>query len=147
MPGGSPIVQERVLRASPEDVFDAWRDPKRLAIWMCPSDGMRPATVQLDFRVGGKFEIAMHGENEDFVQSGEFFEIEAPKRIVFSWVSNWMPEDEQATRVTVSVEPDSAGCRLRLVHDRLPKTDSYDGHEGGWKRILDLAQQNLETSA
>jgi uncharacterized protein YndB with AHSA1/START domain len=31
-----PIVVTRVLSASPEEVFDAWTDPKSLAVWMCP---------------------------------------------------------------------------------------------------------------
>ena len=48
--GREPIVQERRLSAPPAEVFRAWSEPEHLARWMCPSEGMRPATVSLDFR-------------------------------------------------------------------------------------------------
>ena len=145
MANRSPIVQERLLAAAPEEVFAAWSDPSRLALWMCPSEGMKPASVDLDFRVGGQFQIVMHGENEDYRQAGEFLEIDPPKRLAFTWVSDFVPEAEAATRVTVSIDPDPSGSRLRLVHDQLPDTDTYDGHVGGWSRILDHIQQTWES--
>lgn len=133
------IVQERRIGATADEVFHAWSDPDRLSRWMCPAEGMRPATVSVDFRVGGRFEIVMHGEERDFRQTGEYLAIEAPKRLVFRWVSDFVPAHEADTRVTVTIEPDGRGCRIRLVHDELPATDTYDDHRGGWSRILDLA--------
>ncbi len=133
------IVQERRIAAAVDEVFHAFCDPDRLSRWMCPADGMRPATVSVDFRVGGGFEIVMHGTERDFRQRGEYLVIDPPKRLVFRWVSDFVPAHEADTRVTVTIEPDGAGCRVRLVHDELPATDTYDGHRAGWARILDLA--------
>ena len=140
----APIVQERLIPASPKEVFAAWSDPDRLSAWMCPSEGMRPASVELDFRVGGRFSIVMHGEQGDYGQSGEYLEINPPKRLVFLWVSDFVPQGEAQTRVTVSLEPAPGGTRLRLVHDELQDTGTYDGHEGGWSRILDLMSKHWE---
>lgn len=134
--GRPPIVIERRMPATPHEVFEHWSDPESLAEWMRPGEGMKRASVELDFRVGGKFRIVMHGQ-EDFVQHGEYLEIEADRRIVFSWISEWMPEDEQCTLVTVSLEPvGSDETRLLLVHESLPSGDAYQGHESGWARIL-----------
>ncbi len=142
MSARDPIVQVRLLPAPPEEVFEAWRDPESLRQWMRPAEGMGDATVELDFRVGGRFEIVMHGE-QDYAQHGEYLEIDPPKRLVFRWVSEWMPEAERSTLVTVSLEPAADGqTRLRLVHEDL--TDAYDGHEQGWGRILDLLTRRLE---
>jgi uncharacterized protein YndB with AHSA1/START domain len=133
---GAPIVQERVLEAEPEQVFAAWSDPESLAVWMCPGE-LTGATAEVDFRVGGRFRIVMHGRERDYAQHGEYLEIDPPKRLVLSWVSEWVPAGEAATRLTLTLEPEAGGrTRLVLVHDGLPPTDSYAGHPDGWSSIL-----------
>lgn len=130
-----PIIVERLIAASVEDVFSAWGDPDSLGAWMCPADTISHASVATDFRVGGKFSIVMHGDEGDYQQTGEYLEIDSPKRLVFSWVSPWAPEGERDTRVTLSLEPAGEGkTRLRLVHEDI--TTFYDNHEGGWAMIL-----------
>ena len=133
----SPLVLERTLKAPPEVVFRHWSDPESLSIWMRPEPTMSPAKVEVDFRVGGRFRITMMGEQE-YVQHGEYLEIEPGRRIVFSWISEWMPPGEQETLLSLSLSPVGDNeTRLLLVHESLPDSDSYDGHEGGWSRILD----------
>ena len=143
MSEGAPIVQERVLPAPPPIVFAAWSDAASLRQWMCPGEIER-AEAEVDLGVGGRFRIVMHGEEQDYVQHGEYLEIDPPKRIVLTWVSDWMPEGERSTRVTVSLEPEGdLETRIRLVHDRLPCTDSYEGHTAGWASILDKLAARL----
>jgi uncharacterized protein YndB with AHSA1/START domain len=140
-----PIVQERVISAPAEAVFEAWSDPSSMSEWMCPGPDMSHATVEVDFRVGGRFRIVMHGER-DYIHSGEYLAIEPPRRIVFTWLSEWLPADEAATKVSVSIEsvaPDRS--RIVLVHDELPDTDTYDGHVDGWATILDKLAVKLES--
>ena len=137
-----PIVQERFLPVSPGVVFDAWSDPESLSVWMCPLDN-KGARVSLDFRVGGRFSLIMEGEEQDYEHSGEYLEIVQDRRIVFTWVSHFFPKDEQQTRVTVTMEPEGDGTRLKLVHDQLPNTGSYDNHRNGWVSILDKLEAAL----
>jgi len=142
----APIVQERLLPASPEEVFAAWSDPGGLAAWMCPAPDMQRASVELDFRVGGSFEIVMHGAEQDYRQRGEYLEIDPHKRLVMTWVSDWQPEGQRRTRIEVTFEPaGSDQTRIVLVHDELPDTDSYDGHQQGWLEILTKLEQHLQT--
>lgn len=142
--GGTPIVQERVIAAPPERVFAAWSDAERMGRWMCPGEIER-ASVELDFRVGGRFRISMFGEEQTYVQHGEYLEIEAPHRIVFTWHSEWMPEGERDTRVSVTLAAESPDAtRLRLVHDELPRSDSYEGHRGGWSSIVEKLANTLD---
>lgn len=139
----APIVQERVLPAPPEVVFAAWSNPESLRIWMCPGEVAR-AEVEMDFRVGGRFRIVMFGERE-YAQHGEYLEIDPPKRLSFTWVSEWLPEDQAQTRVDVTLEPAGDGeTRIRVVHEALPAGDSYDGHERGWADILRRLDEHLE---
>ncbi len=140
-----PLVLERVLPAPPAEVFRHWCDAGSLAEWMRPAEGMGRASVSLDFRVGGRFEIVMHGER-DYRQHGEILEIEPDRRLVFLWISDWMPPGEQRTRLSVSFEPaGTEETRLVLVHDELPESDAYAGHAGGWARILDGLLGSLAT--
>lgn len=130
-----PIVVERLIAASVEDVFAAWSDAESLGAWMCPAETISHASVETDFRVGGQFSIVMHGQEGDFRQTGEYLEIDPPKRLSFTWVSPWAPDAEQDTRVTVSLDPAGEGkTKLRLVHEAI--TTWYDNHEQGWAMIL-----------
>jgi len=142
-PSRDPIVIERVLDASIGDVFAAFGDAESLAIWMAPAPDMGPATVETEFRVGGAFRIVMHGKEGDFAQHGEYLEIEAPRRIVFTWVSEWVPPDERdTTKVTVLLEPASGNrTLLRLVHEDI--TAFYNDHENGWETIVSKLERAL----
>ena len=137
-----PIVQERFLPVPPSVVFKACSDPESLAIWMCPMDN-KGARVSLDFRVGGKYSLIMEGEEQDYEHSGEYLEIEQDRKIVMTWISHFFPKEEQQTRVTVTMEPEGEGTRLKLVHDQLPNTGSYDNHRNGWVSILDKLEAAL----
>lgn len=132
-----PIVQERVLPAPPEEVFAAWGDAESLQAWMCPAEDITRATAEVDFRVGGAFQIVMHGKEGDYRQTGEYLEIDAPRRLVFTWVSDFVPPDEAKTKVTVTFEAVADDqTKIVLVHEELPATGTYDGHENGWAAIL-----------
>ena len=138
------IVVERIISAPPAAVFAAWSDPESLRVWMRPGE-IESAEVEVDFRVGGRFRILMRGERE-YVQHGEYLEIDPPRRLVLSWISEWAPEDERHTRVTVTFEPTGDGhTRLRLLHDELPDSDTYDGHADGWAGIADELSRHVET--
>lgn len=76
------IVSERVLGASPEQVFEAYRDPVRLARWWGPA-GFSSKFKEFDFRPGGSWKFTMHGpDGTDYYNESEFVEIEPAKRIV-----------------------------------------------------------------
>ena len=138
------FVLARVLPATQEQVFECWSDPASMGEWMKPGAGIAGATVEMDFRVGGTYRIVMHGE-QDFVQHGEFLEIDEPNRIVMTWVSEFVAPEDANTRVTVVLEPAGDGqTRLTLTHHQLPANDTYKNHEDGWAAIADALGSHLE---
>jgi uncharacterized protein YndB with AHSA1/START domain len=143
-PTEGAIVVERDLAAGAAEVFAAWADAEGMRSWMCPGVDMTHAEVEIDFRVGGRFRIVMRGERA-YAHSGEYLEIDPPRRLVFSWISEFLPPAEASTRVTITIDPaGSDRCRLRLVHELPPSSGSYSGHPEGWRTILEKLGRRVE---
>lgn len=119
--------------AAPEAVFDAWTDPDNMGAWFSP---MTTASVpKLDLKVGGEFQINMHGPDADYVHTGRYLEIDRPGKLVFTWISEGTKDQE--TVVTLALATDGEGTLLTLTHERFPDTESRDNHNKGWEAILE----------
>jgi uncharacterized protein YndB with AHSA1/START domain len=70
-------VVEREVRiaARPETVFDFFVDPAKMRRW-------KGRKAELDPKPGGVYRVEI---NEQAVVSGEYLEVEAPSRLVFTW--------------------------------------------------------------
>jgi uncharacterized protein YndB with AHSA1/START domain len=131
-----PAVRiQRTINATPERVFDAWLDAEALSRFMRPGPTMTCDAVT-DPRVGGKFLITMMGEGSVHPHTGEYLEIDRPKRLVFTWFSK--STAMASSTVTVELSPAAGGrTDLTLTHVGLPEKQ-VEGHTGGWTGILDL---------
>ena len=139
------LVIEREIAAPRARVFAAWSDAESLAVWMAPEADFGRADVELDFRVGGRFRIVMNGA-QAYEQTGEYLEIVPDTRLVLRWVSAWMKPAEAETRLTVEfADLGGARTKLTLIHDQLPESDAYDGHQQGWTLILQRCATLLES--
>jgi uncharacterized protein YndB with AHSA1/START domain len=133
------VVIEKILPATPADVYVAWTEPEHLRAFMCPGDTI-VTHVEADVRVGGRFKIVMRDGERDLEHHGEYRIIEGPRRLVFTW--NSPVTGSQPTLVTIELSPHQDGTRLVLIHEPLPSEDSAARHKRGWSSILDkLAQQ------
>ncbi|RMH11913.1 MAG: SRPBCC domain-containing protein [Gemmatimonadetes bacterium] len=124
------------VAASPEEVFDAWTQPERMARWCCP-DPNATVDVEIDLRVGGAFMIRMHIEGGPYTASGTYREVERPRRLVYTW--DWQEEAHRMgvdTVVTVEFTPVDGGTEVTLVHEGFPTEDARTGHEEGWTACL-----------
>ena len=134
------VVVERVLPASPAEVYAAWTTPETLSLFMCPGE-MTSAVVEADVRVGGSFRIVMRGERE-VEHRGEYRVLEPGRRLVFTWaspVTGWVP-----TLVTIELSPHEDGTRLVLVHEGLATDDVRGGHRRGWTSIVEKLAQHVQ---
>jgi uncharacterized protein YndB with AHSA1/START domain len=131
------LVVERVLQAAAEEVFDAWTTPSRLAAWMSP---VGAAEAEVDLRVGGSFRVVMVEARIE--HTGEYLEIDPPRRLVFTWVSPF-PGGESSV-VTVELHPLEDGTRVVLTHERLPE-NVVGGHRDGWGTMIERLAGILAT--
>ena len=56
----------------------------------------------LDLRVGGEFQIDMHGDGAVFVHTGKYLEIDRPNKLVVTWHSDGTGQQE--TVVTLRLD-------------------------------------------
>jgi len=136
------VTVRREIAAPAEDLFDAWLDAESLGTWLRPF-GIRETRAETDPREGGGFRIVMVDDESDIVHSGTYWEIDRPRRLVFTWSS-------PATRfrdsiVTVTFEPSSTTTVVEIHQVGLPDEDAQTAHRGGWSdglRLLDHTIHN-----
>jgi uncharacterized protein YndB with AHSA1/START domain len=74
------ITFQRRLRATREDVFDAWTRPEELAAWWDPT-GAPLVKCEIDPRPGGAFRFENQGHSPPF--AGVYQVVDRPARLVF----------------------------------------------------------------
>jgi uncharacterized protein YndB with AHSA1/START domain len=78
---------ERLFQASPAALFDAARDPVRLARWWGP-EGFSNTFSTFEFVPGGKWAFTMHSpDGKDYPNESVFLEIEENARIKIGHVA------------------------------------------------------------
>jgi uncharacterized protein YndB with AHSA1/START domain len=134
---------ERRFQASPERVFQAWTTAAELGRWSSPDQ--TPAEVHVDLRVGGRYQMAMAAPDGVVHRVvGVYREIDAPRRIVYTWRWETIP-DFPETVVTVDFRRRAdGGTDLLLMHEGLPDTPSGRRHEIGWAASLDKLRALFE---
>lgn len=135
------VIVRRTIAATAEQLFDAWLDPEALAEWM------RPGTIQrtearVDPRVGGEYEIIMHGDSDPIPHRGIYRVIDRPRRLVFTWNSPYAGSNDSL--VTVDFRLVGESTEVIVTHERLPEA-AMAGHSKGWtgalERLDETAQQ------
>jgi uncharacterized protein YndB with AHSA1/START domain len=133
------VTVRREIAAPAAELFDAWLDPAKLSVWMRPFDTER-ATVKVDPRVGGEFEIVMHTPKGAIPHTGAYQEISRPRRLVFTW--NSPHAGQHGSLVTVDFNAKGRATEIVITHERLPSADAARSHSGGWSSILEVMAQS-----
>jgi uncharacterized protein YndB with AHSA1/START domain len=116
---------ERTIPASPEEVFNAWLNPKIPGnVWNAAEKFI------LDAKVDGLFYWFLKG----MAHYGRFTEMKKGEKIQHTWMSpNTLGEE---STVTVTFKKQGDQTLMTLVHSDLPDHEYARGHEGGWTYFL-----------
>jgi uncharacterized protein YndB with AHSA1/START domain len=132
------------FRASAEAVFDAFLDPALARRWFGPGLGAM-TRVEIDARVGGTFCLVQRRGDEDAVHTGEYLELDRPRRLVFTWKTSMDPEP---SRVVIDITPLAIGCELRLRHEMAPKWQDFaDRAASAWRTMIAEIEKLLGSAA
>lgn len=154
------ITFERVFKASPEKVWQAWTDPEMVKKWWGP-EGFTSPSAKSDLRVGGKYVYAMHGPvgtqfDKDMYSGGEFVEIVPHEKLV---VTDYFCDEngnkispaeselespdfpEEQTVTILFADQGDGTTKLSIIYSE-PETDAQwqamlkSGMEEGWNSTL-----------
>jgi uncharacterized protein YndB with AHSA1/START domain len=142
-PADAVLVVTRAFDAPAERVFDAWLDPKIAGKWLFATATGEMVRVEIDARVGGEFVIVDRRADEDVEHTGEYLEIDRPRRLAFTF---GVPKYSAVfTRVTIDIAPSGAGCVHTLTHEGvLPEW--LEPTRTGWTGLLDSLAKHLPTN-
>jgi len=125
----------RRLKAAPQKVWRALTQPDALKQWMAPDDAFKVPLAETDVRVGGRYRFVMQspdGEQHDV--SGVYREVEANRRLVYTWA--WKSTPERESLVTVELRAAGTGTELTLRHEQFADAEARDKHQQGWNGCI-----------
>lgn len=149
IPSGHSVTVARVIPADAGALFRAWIDPDALAGWWSQQgDGWQFAGAEVDARVGGRYRLGMSGpDGRKHVATGEYREIDPPRRLVFTW--DWEDPDPTVgeTLVTVEFRPLASATEVVVTHDRFAEAARKNRHRQGWVELLQLLERTVVENA
>jgi uncharacterized protein YndB with AHSA1/START domain len=132
------ISFEFEMRHAPEKVWRALIDPALLAEWLLPVVGFKTEP-------GAAFTFKTQPyPGWDGTVNCRILEIEAPRKLSYSWVVGDMALD---TVVTFTLTPTDSGTRLSLVQSgfKPEQKQNFGGARYGWKmmggKLVDLLER------
>ena len=128
------VTLNKSINAPVEVVFDAWLNPKTMASFMMPMEGMPEPEVKINAIVDGSFSIIMEVEGNKLPHSGKYIEIERSNKLVFTWISPFSPNDSIVSLLFTKI--DDTTTNIELTHTKFEDEESRKNHEGGWTGIL-----------
>jgi uncharacterized protein YndB with AHSA1/START domain len=132
---------ERVIDATPEEVFDAFTDRDAMKDWYSVDAGWQADVESHDPTVGGRTTIVFGGD-EKFREDITYVEIERPRRLVYEEDMRRLADNGgYVTRVTVTFEPEEGKTLLTLVQEGFHVADRRDAHVEGWPQFIDRLEQ------
>lgn len=133
------VTVSRTIRASADEVFDAWLDPTNPAgLWSAS------ARVIMDAVVDGLFYILVNHDGRLWTHYGRFIRLERGRTIEHSWMSE--PTQGLESIVTMTFEPQDGATAVTLHHANLPDDEMGRGHKDGWAGCLDKLAEQIETA-
>ncbi len=144
-PDDATLIVKRMLNAPQELAFQAWTSAEHIQQWMRPEPGMEVPMASMDLRVGGRFRIQMKKpDGEFFTAAGEFREVKAPERLVYTW--DWEKDgcgtefgevEGKPSLITVEFLKRGKQTEFVLTHTRFATVESRDNHAQGWSKIAE----------
>lgn len=140
------IVQEIIIKAPTELVFEALTNPAQRIKWWGGEGRFQTTHMESDLRPGGKWMMSGNGiGGRPFTIKGEYRQIERPFLLVFTWLPDWQEEPFESL-VRFDLNETNGVTAVRLTHSGLTTDSSRLSHKG-WPQILTWLQAYSESHA
>ncbi|TPM91515.1 SRPBCC domain-containing protein [Mesorhizobium sp. B2-1-3A] len=147
MTNGETIMASAEIEAPPERIFRALVG-EEVEQWWGSADSYRMVDWSADLRVGGRWTVTARGaDGRDLPASGEFVEIEAPRRIVQTRAYAWDHPTLGRRQTTLAwlLQPTARGTRLTICHGGFAGLgEAATEHAEDWGRVLAWLQAYVQ---
>ena len=138
------ITVTRVFDAPRERVWKEWTEPERFADWFGGPDSEVPlSSVAMDVRPGGTWKATMYAGSgrHEILWKGEYREVDAPERLVFTVTDR---SDDKYEVVSV-VLTDLGDGRTEMLFEQRGHLgpEQYERTERGWGGFFDRMAERL----
>jgi len=130
------IIVTSTIPAPAEEVFDVWIDPKSPGGPWFGAD-----RVILNPVVDGLFYHAVKHEGRTWPHYGRFLQIDRPRRVEYTWVSEATKGVESI--VLFTLEPKGDHTEVTLRHSGVPDDDMGRQHKEGWTWMMSALAEAL----
>ena len=134
------IVQEIVIKAPAQRVFDALVDPRKRMKWWGQGQ-MQTTHMESDLRPGGAWLMSGSGYGKPFTVRGEYRAVDPPRLLEFTWLPDWQ-ENAEVSIVRFELDEKNGATTVRLTHSGL--SDRGREYHRGWPMILGWLQGYVE---
>ena len=137
------LTIKRVLKATQQEVFDAWTNPDKMRMWLSP-ENLTVKDATSENKVGGAYMVAMHDATKDQIHkaTGVFKSFEEGKSFSATW--NWEGMNGE-TLLSIDLKPVSdTQTEITLTHSGFPVQEAADEHEKGWESTLNNFEKHFK---
>lgn len=143
------LVVTKVFDATPEELFDAWTDPKQVAQWYGP-EGFADSDIHtFEVKEGGVYSLTMNApDGTKHKLRGVFKEIDKPNKLVLTWQwENGEANDgmDMGVETLVTVEFKALGDKteMHFVHSGFTSEEIKESHNKGWSSSFNKLEKLL----
>jgi uncharacterized protein YndB with AHSA1/START domain len=141
----SSIRISRSFSASPQEVWQAWTDPRLVKSWFGSDPNGKVLDASLDVRPGGTFEVTFRNSDDtQFTCAGTYKEIKKYQRLVFTWT--WKDRPEVQESVTLVFQARQTGTLMIFRHANIDAGTTHD-YETGWRSTFDKLERTLKAGS
>jgi len=153
-PSDREIVLTRLFDAPRRLVFEAMTKPEHVRRWWgCLDERYSVTTCDIDLRPGGAWRWVGRGPGGEFAFYGEYREIVAPERLVFTEIYEPFPDVESV--VTSLLSEEGGQTRLTIsalypsldVRDMVLKTGMAKGAAISYDQLEEVARELQQRTA
>jgi uncharacterized protein YndB with AHSA1/START domain len=133
-----------VLGRLPERLFTSFVRSGELARWWGPH-GFSTPEVELDARPGGRYRFTMQPPDGDaFHVTGEFLEVDPPRRLSFTFAYEEPAPDDRETVVVLDLRSTGDGTEISLTQGPFATEERRDLHRAGWTESFERLRDATE---
>jgi uncharacterized protein YndB with AHSA1/START domain len=121
------------IKASRRKAYSAWTNPKLAKKFAAPP-GCTANSVKIDFKVGGKYAIAMKTPHGVMKNSGEFLEIIPNQKMIQTFI--WDAPDTEMNVIVIEFADRGKNAVITLKGHGFSVKGEASGNREGWKASL-----------